>query len=71
MTGYVQWAPSQEFKPQDVVLNGGLLWRLDDAGAWRIMDDSELLPVCGECGEPQQPYALKAHQRQCEGGEQR
>ena len=39
MTGYVQWRPSREFKVGDVVLSGGLLWRLEAAGQWRIIDD--------------------------------
>ena len=46
MTGYIQWHPEQEFKPQDVVLNEGFFWRMDDAGAWRIIDDSEFVPIC-------------------------
>ena len=39
VTGYIQWPASRKFKPQDVVLNGGLFWRLDDDGQWRIIDD--------------------------------
>ena len=68
MTGYIQWHPEQEFKPQDVVLNEGFFWRMDDAGAWRIIGDSEFLPICAGCGEPLQPPGfLMAHQRGCEG----
>ena len=68
MTGYIQWPTSQEFKPQDVVLNGGLFWRMDDAGDWRIIDESDLLPICDGCGWRQQPFAFKAHQRECKRG---
>ena len=50
MTGYIQWPALREFKPQDVVLNGGLFWRLDGAGKWRIVDKTELLP-----GQAKQP----------------
>ena len=67
MTGYIKWPDSQEFKPQDVVLNGGLFWRLDDDWQFRIIDDSEYLPVCSECGQSKQPNVLQAHQRTCEG----
>ena len=68
MTGYIQWPVSQAFGPQDVVLNGGLLWRLDAAGTWRIIDDSEFLPVCDRCGQAMQPTVIKVHQRECKGG---
>ena len=49
MTGYVQWAASQEFRVGDVVLNGGLLWRLVAAGQWRIIGiaDSEFVRAGG------------------------
>ena len=68
MTGFLQWPDGQEFKPQDVVLKSGLFWRLYEDRGWRIIEDSEDLPVCGGCGEPKQPNVLKAHQRECEGG---
>ena len=67
MTGYVQWPSSREFKAGDVALNGGLVWQLDDASKWRIIDDGDYLPVCGVCGQPKRPNVLKAHQRECEG----
>ena len=67
MTGYIQWPDLQKFKPRDVVLNGGLWWRMDDAGGWHISDDSECLPICGGCGQPMQPNVLKAHQKLCVG----
>ena len=69
MSGYVQWPAGHEFKQGDVALNGGMFWRMDDAGSWRISDDSEYLPICGGCGQPTQPNVLKAHQRKCECGE--
>ena len=67
MTGYVQWAPSQEFKPQDVVLNGGLLWRMDDAGVWRIIDAVGFQPVHGNCtGKGSQRGTTTQGQGACE-----
>ena len=68
MTGYIQWPPEQEFKPGDVVMNGGMFWQMDDAGEWHIIDDSENLPICDGCGQPQQPDVLGPHQHECEGG---
>ena len=70
MTGYIQWPIGHEFKQGDVVLNGGLLWFLDDDGKFRILDN-ELLPICGGCGQRKQPNVLKAHQRECEGRKSR
>ena len=69
MTGYIQWHASQEFKPGDVALNGGLLWR-HDGKAFRIIGDSDdLLPICGTCGQSAQPNVLKEHQHRCAGAE--
>ena len=68
MTGYISWLDSHEFKPQDVVVNGGLFWQMDAAENWRIIDEGELMPVCRRCGQPQQPIHLKAHQRECKRG---
>ena len=68
MTGYIQWPTEQEFQPGDVVLNGGMFWRLGKDERFRILEDDHFMPICSGCGQPMQPFFLKVHQRECEGG---
>ena len=83
MSGYIQWPDGHEFKPGDLMLNGGLFWTVDGDGNFRILDDNGLQAVlrgdmnhiCNintypDCCYPDaQPGALNVHQPQCEGKE--